>query len=84
MIQNIEDNLAKALKIQERKRVLQSMKNFYSREEIEMISEKSKAKIAEATILHKLMENLTKNPKYLNNENIQVLTNSLPSFKSAL
>ena len=53
-------------------------------EEIEMIGQKSEAKIDEAKILHKLVEELKKDPGFLTPEEIQALEDNITVFKSKL
>ena len=80
----MEEALAKAKKIHEQKLVLQSMTKYLPMEEIEMIGQKSEAKIDEAKILHKLIEELKKDPGFLTPEEIQALEENITVFKSKL
>ena len=61
-IRILEDAIGKALNIQEQIRVLQSLKSFLPKEEIEMIEAKSEAKIQAALVLHQLVKELEKDP----------------------
>ncbi len=81
-IQSLEDRLSKALNLQERIKVLQSMTNFLPKEEIELTIEKSAAKIEAAEILQNLIDQLEESEGYLTDENMQVIDVALQSLNS--
>ena len=83
-IQSLEDRLSKALNLQERIKVLQSMTNFLPKEEIELTIEKSSAKIEAAKMLQNLIDRLWESEGYLTNENMQAIDVSLQSLNSDL
>ena len=83
-ILSLEEALAKAKQIHEKKLVLQSMTKYLPMEEIEMIGQKSDAKIEEAKILHKLVEQLKKEPGFLTPEEVQALEDNITIFKSKI
>jgi len=83
-IQSLEDRLAKAMRLLEQVKVLQSLKNFLPREEVEMISAKSEAKIEEARVLHKLVNDWQKKSGFMTNETMQIVAQTLNNFKFEL
>ena len=81
-IQSLEGRLSKALNLQERIKVLQSMTNFLPKEEIELTIEKSAAKIEAAKILQNLIDHLRESEGYLIDEDIQFINVALQSLNS--
>ena len=67
--------------IQEQIKILESVSAYIPREEIEMIQEKSKAKIEAAKILQRLIEDLKKSKSYLTDEEIIAVEESLKLFQ---
>ena len=67
--------------IQEQIKILESVSAYIPREEIEMIMEKSKAKIEAAKVLQRLIEELKKSKGYLTNEEMKAVEESLKHFQ---
>ena len=83
-IQNLEEVLSKARKLQEQKLILQAGSNYLPMEEIEMIIQKSEAKIEDAKLLHQLIEELMKRSCYMTKDEIQSLSENLQTFQTRL
>ena len=83
-IQNLEEALAKATKLQEEKMILQSMKVYLTKDEIELMDAKSKAKVEDALIIHKLIELEKQKLGYLTDQDINTLSEAIQAFKSNL
>jgi NADH:ubiquinone oxidoreductase subunit E len=67
--------------IQEQIKILESVSAYIPREEIEMIMEKSKAKIEAAKVLQRLIEELKKSKGYLTDEEMNAVEESLKHFQ---
>jgi hypothetical protein len=67
--------------IQEQIKILESVSAYIPREEIEMIQEKSKAKIEAAKVLQRLIEELKKSKGYLTDEEMKAVEESLKNFQ---
>ncbi len=67
--------------IQEQIKILESVSAYIPREEIEMIQEKSKAKIEAAKVLQRLIEELKKSKGYLMDEEMNAVEESLKHFQ---
>ena len=67
--------------IQEQIKILESVSAYIPREEIEMIQEKSKAKIEAAKVLQRLIEELKKSKGYLTDEEMKAIEESLNHFQ---
>jgi hypothetical protein len=67
--------------IQEQIKILESVSAYIPREEIEMIQEKSKAKIEAAKVLQRLIEELKKSKGYLTDEEMNAVEESLKHFQ---
>jgi hypothetical protein len=67
--------------IQEQIKILESVSAYVPREEIEMIQEKSKAKIEAAKVLQRLIEELKKSKGYLMDEEMNAVEESLKHFQ---
>ncbi len=67
--------------IQEQIKILESVSAYNPREEIEMIQEKSKAKIEAAKVLQRLIEELKKSKGYLTDEEMKAVEESLKHFQ---
>ena len=78
------NRLAKALRLQEEIKELQSRKNFLPRAEIEMIGEKSEAKIEEAKVLQKLVAEYERKKGFIKRKEVFMLDQSLTLFRSEL
>ncbi len=74
--------MEKALQIQESIKLLESSVNYLSREEIQVATEQSEAKIAEAKTLQKSIEELKQNFDYMPTEEFEKLSQSLTTIKS--
>ena len=83
-IQSMEEVLSKAMKLQEQKLILQARSTYLPTEEIEMIIQKSDAKIEDAKLLHKLIEELRKRSGYMTENEIQSLSEILQTFQTRL
>jgi hypothetical protein len=69
------------LAIQEQIKILESQKAYIPREEIELMTEKSKAKIEAAKILQRLIKKLKKSKSYLRDEETKAVEESLKHFQ---
>ena len=67
--------------IQEQIKILESVSAYIPREEIEMIQEKSNAKIEAAKVLQRLIEELKKSKGYLTDEEMKAVEESLKHFQ---
>ena len=67
--------------IQEQIKILESVSAYIPREEIEMIMEKSKAKIEAAKVLQRLIEELKKSKSYLTDEEMKAVEELLKHFQ---
>jgi hypothetical protein len=83
-IQKLEEVLSKARKLQEQKLILQAGSKYLPMEEIEMIIQKSDAKIEDAKILHKLIEELRKKSGYMTESEIKSLAETLQMLETRL
>ncbi len=76
--------MEKALKIQEKIKLLESSENFLSKEEIQVTTKQSEAKIVEAKTLQKSIEELKQNFDYITTEEFGKLSLSLTTIKSVI
>jgi len=83
-IQIMEEVLSKARKLQEQKLILQAGSKYLPMEEIEMIIQKSDAKIEDAKLLHKLILELKKRSDYMTKNEIQALSEIIQTFQIRL
>jgi hypothetical protein len=81
-IQSLEEVLLKARKLQEQKLILLAGSKYLPMEEIEMIIQKSDAKVEDAKLLYKLIEELKKRSGYMTEDEIHSLSKTLQTFKT--
>jgi hypothetical protein len=66
--------------LKEQIKILESLKAYIPKEEIELIKEKSKAKIEAAKVLQQLIEELKKSKSYLMDEEMKDVEELLKHF----
>jgi phage-related holin len=81
-IQNLEERLLKALNIQEKIKILQSSKIYIPREEIQLMEEKSRAKIDAARMLQQLIDELKNSKSFLTDEEMKGMEESIELFQT--
>jgi hypothetical protein len=81
-IQNLEERLLKALNIQEKIKILQSSKIYIPREEIQLMEEKSRAKIDAARMLQQLTDELKNSKSFLTDEEMKGMEESIELFQT--
>ncbi len=81
-IQNLEERLLKALNIQEQIKILQSSKIYIPREEIQLMKEKSRAKIDAARMLQQLIDELKNSKSFLTDEEMKGMEESIELFQT--
>ena len=81
-IHNLEERLLKALNIQEKIKILQSSKIYIPREEIQLMEEKSRAKIDAARMLQQLIDELKNSKSFLTDEEMKGMEESIELFQT--
>ena len=81
-IQNFEEVLSKARKLQEQKLILQAGSNYLPIEDIEIIIQKSDAKIEDAKLLNTSIEKLKNKLGYMTKDEIESQSEILQTFKT--